>query len=82
LNTTFNDYFQFAVDTTGLTSVDLSFWARRPNGNSPTQVLVYYGTSASPPGTLQATLGNPPGTLFPAAANTWESSGPSLSPPA
>ncbi|HEY3568750.1 MAG TPA: IPTL-CTERM sorting domain-containing protein [Thermoanaerobaculia bacterium] len=75
LDTTFNDYFQFAVDTTGLTSVDLSFFARRPNNNGPTQVLVYYGTSASPSGTLQTTLGNPPGTLFPVNANTWESSG-------
>ncbi|HET9209315.1 MAG TPA: hypothetical protein VFR03_02890, partial [Thermoanaerobaculia bacterium] len=75
LNTSFNDYFQFAIDTTGLTSVDLSFWARRPNGNSPTGVAVYYGTSASPPGTLLLSLPQAPATAFPSAANTWESSG-------
>lgn len=75
LDTGLNDYFQFAVDTTGLVSVDLSFWARRPIGNSPRQVLVYYGSSATPPGALHTTLGNPPGTLFPAATNSWESSG-------
>ncbi len=75
LDTSGNDYFELAVDTTGLTEVDLSFWVRRPNGNAPTQVLVYYGTSPTPPGTLHATLGSPPGTLFPAASNTWESSG-------
>jgi uncharacterized repeat protein (TIGR01451 family) len=75
LNTASNDYFEFAIDTTGISSVDLTFWARRPNGNGPTQVVVYYGTSATPPGTLFTTLGSPPGTLFPANANTWESSG-------
>ena len=76
LNTADNDYFELAVDTTGLTEVDLSFWARRPNGNGPTQVLVYSGTSPTPPGTLRATLGDPPNTvLFPSASNVWESSG-------
>jgi len=76
LNTANDDYFELAVDTTGLTEVDLSFWARRPNGNGPTQVLVYSGTSPTPPGTLQATLGDPPNAvLFPSASNTWESSG-------
>ncbi|HJX27188.1 MAG TPA: hypothetical protein VJ885_04700, partial [Thermoanaerobaculia bacterium] len=75
LNTSFNDYFQFAIDTTGLTSVELTFWARRPNGNAPRQVLVYYGTSPTAPGSLHTTLGSPPGTLFPPAQNSWESSG-------
>ena len=75
LDTSSNDYFELAVDTTGLSEVDLSFWARRPNGNGPTQMLVYSGISPTPPGTLRATLGSPPGTLFPAASNTWESSG-------
>jgi uncharacterized repeat protein (TIGR01451 family) len=75
LDTTFNDYFELAVDTTGLTSVDLSFWARFPNGNAPLQILVYSGTSPTPPGALAATLGNPPGTTFPSMANSWESSG-------
>jgi uncharacterized repeat protein (TIGR01451 family) len=75
LNTAFNDYFEFAIDTTGLSSVDLSFAADRKNTNSPKQVLVYYGTSATPPGALHDTLGSPPGSPFPTAANTFESSG-------
>ncbi len=69
-----NEYFEFAIDTTGVSAVDLSFWARRTN-NGPRQMLVYFGTSASPPGTLHTTLGNPPTTEFPSAQNTWESSG-------
>lgn len=74
LNTTFNDYFEFAVDTTAQTTVEMSFWARRPNGNAPEQVLVYVGIGAAP-GTLHTTLGNPPGTSFPSVQNAWESSG-------
>jgi LPXTG-site transpeptidase (sortase) family protein len=70
LNTTFNDYFQFAIDTTGLTSVTLSFDARNPNGNAPTDITVYYGTSATPPGTLQQSFLN-----FLPASGTWYSSG-------
>ena len=75
LNTAFNDYFELAIDTTGLSSVDLSFAADRKNTNSPKQILVYYGTSAFPPGALHDTLGSPPGSPFPTAANTFESSG-------
>jgi uncharacterized repeat protein (TIGR01451 family) len=75
LNTSFNDYFELAIDTTGLSSVDLTFWARRPNGNAPQQVAVYYGTSPTPPGTLHTTLGAPPGSPFPSVQNNWEPSG-------
>ncbi|HWA16965.1 MAG TPA: hypothetical protein VG817_11055, partial [Gemmatimonadales bacterium] len=77
LSTATNDYFQFAIDTTGLSSVDLSFWARRPNGNAPTQVLVYYydGVVLTPPGSEKTHIGNPPSTEFPSASNAWESSG-------
>src|SRR5215211_470460 len=42
LNTANNDYFEFAVDTTGSTSVTLSFSARRTN-NGPLSLAVYYG---------------------------------------
>jgi LPXTG-site transpeptidase (sortase) family protein len=51
LNTANNDYFEFAVVTTGYTSVTLSFAARRTN-NGPQSLAVYYGTSATPPGTF------------------------------
>ncbi len=70
LDTNFNDYFEFSVDTTGYSSIDLSFWARRPNGNAPTQLLVYYYYTTAP-GTLHTTLGQ----TFPASSNSWESSG-------
>jgi uncharacterized repeat protein (TIGR01451 family) len=50
LDTANNDYFEFAIDTTGYTSVELDFDAYRTN-NGPRGVAVYYGTSATPPGT-------------------------------
>ena len=65
LNTANNDYFEFALVTTGYTSVTLSFAARRTN-NGPQSLAVYFGTSATPPGTLGFDM---PGFL--SAANTW-----------
>ncbi|HZM23418.1 MAG TPA: hypothetical protein VFC02_16830, partial [Anaerolineales bacterium] len=65
LNTANNDYFEFALDTTGYTSVTLTFAARRTN-NGAQSLAVYYGTSAAPSGTLAF---NMPGFL--SSANTW-----------
>ncbi|HJQ14328.1 MAG TPA: hypothetical protein VJ830_06220, partial [Anaerolineales bacterium] len=65
LNTSNNDYFEFVLNTTGYSSVTLSFAARRTN-NGPQNLAVYYGTSATPPGTLAF---NMPGFLT--SANTW-----------
>ncbi|MGN6184169.1 MAG: DUF7507 domain-containing protein [Thermoanaerobaculia bacterium] len=45
-----NDYFQFAIDTTGRSALTLQFDAYRTN-NGPQGVAVYWGTSATPPGT-------------------------------
>ena len=50
LNTALNDYFEFAIDTTGYTSIQLNFDAFRTN-NGPKGVALYFGTSATPPGT-------------------------------
>jgi len=50
VNTANDDYFEFAIDTTGYTSVELDFDAFRTN-NGPTGVAVFWGTSATPPGT-------------------------------
>ncbi len=49
-----DDYFEFAIDTTGYTSVFLTFDARRVNPNSPLGLAVYSGTSNTRPeaGTL------------------------------
>jgi uncharacterized repeat protein (TIGR01451 family) len=49
LSTANNDYFQFAIDTTGYTSMQMTFDAQRTN-NGAKGVAVYYGTSATPPG--------------------------------
>ncbi|HEX7833295.1 MAG TPA: DUF11 domain-containing protein, partial [Thermoanaerobaculia bacterium] len=50
LSTANNDYFEFAIDTTGQTSVTLNFDAYRTN-NGAHGIAVYWGTSATPPGT-------------------------------
>jgi uncharacterized repeat protein (TIGR01451 family) len=65
LNTTNNDYFQFAIDTTGRSSVTLLFDAYRTN-NGPHGVAVYWGTSATPPGTQAFATDNALST-----ATTW-----------
>ncbi|HEX2836349.1 MAG TPA: DUF11 domain-containing protein, partial [Thermoanaerobaculia bacterium] len=50
LSTANNDFFEFAIDTTGVTSLQLTFDAMRSN-NGPRGVAVYWGNSATPPGT-------------------------------
>ncbi|HSY48764.1 MAG TPA: DUF11 domain-containing protein [Thermoanaerobaculia bacterium] len=45
LNTTFHDYFEFAIDTTGITSVTLTFSALHKTPNGPQGIAVYYGTT-------------------------------------
>ncbi|HYR29960.1 MAG TPA: hypothetical protein VEU30_15935, partial [Thermoanaerobaculia bacterium] len=50
LTTTNNDYFEFAIDTTGQTSVSLSFHARRTN-NGAQGLAVYAGTTNTRPET-------------------------------
>jgi LPXTG-site transpeptidase (sortase) family protein len=71
LNTANNDYFEFALDTTGYSAVYLQFDSRRTN-NGPRDLHVYYGTSATPPGTAAYNLTN---ALT--AAGTWFSFGAS-----
>ncbi|UXI66362.1 DUF11 domain-containing protein [Tahibacter amnicola] len=50
LSTSTNDYFEFALDTTGFTSVNLQFDALYKTANGPKGLAVYYGTSPTPPG--------------------------------
>lgn len=84
LNTTNNDYFEFVIDTSGFSSVDLTFDARRgTSANSPTGVAVYYGSATGNPETglelynnaniLTTTLTNIGGTLTftPPASTTY-----------
>lgn len=60
LNTANNDYFEFAIDTSAHSTVALTFFANRKINNAPDTLTVYYGTSATPPGTLKqsVTLGS------------------------
>jgi len=66
LDTANNDYFEFAVNTTGFSRVILDFWAQRRSNNGPEGMAVYYGTSPTPPGT---SVYNNPNVL--AAQNSW-----------
>jgi uncharacterized repeat protein (TIGR01451 family) len=57
LDTTNNDYFEFAINTTGVTSLVMSFDALRTQ-NGAKGLAVYFGTSPTAPGTLKASLGD------------------------
>lgn len=70
VNTADNDYFEFAIDTTGQSQVDLTYWTRRAN-NGPDEQEIYFGTSATPPGTFKTSVSGVPSTH-----NTWEQVGP------
>ncbi len=50
LVTSNNDYFEFALNTTDYTSVDVSFYAKRSN-NGPKGVAVYYSNTSGNPET-------------------------------
>jgi len=71
LDTTHHDYFEFAIDTTGITSVTLTFSALHKTPNGPQGIGVYYGTTqpaagATPdPGTIALA---PNATAIPSAA--------------
>ncbi len=72
LNTANDDYFEFALDTTGFSSVFLNFDALFKTPNGPKGLAVFYGTSNARPetGTLAFSNNNAMGS-----ANTWFSFG-------
>ncbi|MEO5626084.1 MAG: hypothetical protein ABIQ70_08775 [Dokdonella sp.] len=51
LDTTQNDYFEFAVNTTGLTSVAMTLEGEHRGGNGPTGIAIYYATTNTRPET-------------------------------
>lgn len=51
LSTAANDYFEFAIDTTGYSAVYLSFDAEFRSANGPKGLAVYYGTTNTRPET-------------------------------
>ncbi|MHB8882890.1 MAG: beta strand repeat-containing protein, partial [Thermodesulfovibrionales bacterium] len=58
LTTANNEYFEFALDTTGYSSVYLSFDSLYKTPNGPKGLAVYYGTSNSRPETGTAVYSN------------------------
>lgn len=68
-----NDYFEFAVNTTGLASVQFSFDARRTN-NGPRGVALFYGTTNTRPETGTQVFSNP--TALPTTTAVSFSGGP------
>ena len=73
LDTTQNDYFEFAINTTGVSSVSLSFDAEFRAANGPTGLAVYYGTTNTRPETGTQVLNN--ATAL-STQNTWVHLGP------
>jgi uncharacterized repeat protein (TIGR01451 family) len=73
LDTTQNDYFEFAINTTGVSSVSLSFDAEFRAANGPKGVAVYYGTTNTRPESGTQLLNN--ATAL-STQNTWSSFGP------
>lgn len=72
LSTANDDYFQFALDTTGISTLTLSFDALFKTVNGPHGLAVYYGTTGTRPETGTQVYLNPTAL---ATANTWASFG-------
>jgi len=70
-----DDYYEFAFNTTGVTSVTLSFDALRKTPNGPAGLAVFFGTTTKPAATSEpgAALLNNSNAL--PSANTWASFG-------
>jgi uncharacterized repeat protein (TIGR01451 family) len=58
LGTTNNEYFEFAINTTGLTQVFLSFDAQRRSANGPQGIEVFWGTTNTRPETGTSIFSN------------------------
>jgi large repetitive protein len=70
-----DDYYQFAIDTTGITSVTLSFDALRKTPNGPAGLAVFYGATTKTAGTSEpsAAIFNNSNAL--PSQNTWATFG-------
>ncbi len=63
-----DDYFEFAINTTGLTQVFLSFDAQRRSANGPQGIAVFWGTTNTRPETGTSIFSN--ATAIPAQNTT------------
>ncbi len=68
-----NEYFEFAVNTTGLTGLTVSFDALKKTPNGPAGLAVYVGTTNTRPETGTSVFNN--GSALP-TQNTWVAFGP------
>jgi len=71
-----DDYYEFAINTTGVTSVTLNFDALEKTPNGPKGLAVFFGTTTKPAGTSEpaaAILNN--SNALP-TQNTWATFGP------
>jgi uncharacterized repeat protein (TIGR01451 family) len=73
LDTTQNDYFEFSINTTGISSVSFSFDAEHRGGQGPTGIAAFYGTAAGNPETGTSLLNNNNGLP---TQNNWVHFGP------
>ncbi|MGH9458525.1 MAG: hypothetical protein ACRD2J_12910, partial [Thermoanaerobaculia bacterium] len=74
LNTANDEYFEFAIDTTGVSSVTLSFDALYKINNSPTDLAVFYGTTTKTAGTVESSA--PIATYTIPTRNVWSTFNP------
>ncbi|MBK8033552.1 MAG: DUF11 domain-containing protein [Chloroflexi bacterium] len=79
LNTALGEYFEFSIDTTGVSSISLSFFAQRTS-QGPASAQLYYGTSGQTASSVYTITGSYPGTAFTAGPITTglNPSGPTL----
>ena len=73
LDTTQNDYFEFSINTTGISSVTFSFDAEHRGGQGPIGIAAFYGTATGNPETGTSLLNNNNGLP---TQNTWVHFGP------
>ncbi|HYH08247.1 MAG TPA: DUF11 domain-containing protein [Thermoanaerobaculia bacterium] len=73
LTTANDEYFEFAINTTGLTEVELTFDALRKTPNGPQGIAVYVGTTNTRPETGTSVFNN--ATALP-SQNVWVAFGP------
>src|SRR5205814_6776968 len=70
-----NDYFEFAINTTGISSISLSFDAEHRGGQGPQGVALFYGTTNTRPETGTQVTGGGLSATPPAAQHTWVHAG-------
>ncbi len=71
-----DDYYEFAINTTGVTSVTLNFDALEKTPNGPKGLAVFFGTTTKPAGTSEPSASIFNNATAITSANTWQTFGP------